>query len=118
MSQSSALEPIWPPASDEDFEAWPEVREARKMYEAQKQDLRDLVGQALRSQPGTETHALSQSIATLLHNLSGTAAYFGERPFGRRAGELEQPVRGAFTADLLRPFCDQILAELDRGNSD
>ena len=118
MSTTPVFQTTSPSAILDGFDAWPEVREARKMYEAQKQDLRDLVGQALRSQPGTETHALSQSIATLLHNLSGTAAYFGERPFGRRAGELEQPVRGAFTADLLRPFCDQILAELDRGNSD
>ena len=114
MSRSSAFEPIWPPASDEDFEAWPEVREARKMYETQKHDLRELVEIALVIPPGTETSAISQDIATMLHNLSGTAAHFGERPFGRQAGDLEQPVRGAFSADLIHPFCTTILDQLDQ----
>ena len=118
MSRSSAFEPIWPPASDEDFDAWPEVHEARKMYESQKHDLRKLVERALVIPPGTESTAVAQDIATMLHNLSGTAAHFGERPFGRSVGELEQPVRGAFTADLLRPFCTRILSHLDHGTLD
>lgn len=118
MSRSSAFEPIWPPANDEDFEAWPEVREARKMYQSQKHDLRKLVEITLIIPPGTETVAVAQDIATMLHNLSGTAAHFGERPFGRSVGELEQPVRGAFTADLLHPFCTRILSHLDHGTLD
>lgn len=118
MSRSSAFEPIWPPASDEDFDAWPEVREARKMYQSQKQDLRKLIEIALLIAPGRESTAVAQDIATMLHNLSGTAAHFGERPFGRAVGELEQPVRGAFTADLLHPFCAQILSHLDHGTLD
>ncbi len=118
MSRSSAFEPIWPPASDEDFDAWPEVREARKMYQSQKHDLRKLVETALVIAPGAETVAVAQDIATMLHNLSGTAVHFGERPFGRSVGELEQPVRSAFTADLLHPFCTQILSHLDHRTLD
>lgn len=83
------------------------------MYQAQKQCLGELANQGKASESGAETPYLSQEIATLLHNISGTAAHFGERAFGRRAGKLEQPVRGAFTAALLHPFCLEILAALD-----
>lgn len=112
MSSSANFEPIWPPASDKDFEAWPEVREARKLYEAQKAALGELAAQARDSNSGEQVHRLAQEIATLLHNISGTGAHFGDGPFGRRAGELEQPVRGAFTAEALLVFCAEILGAL------
>jgi hypothetical protein len=118
MSQFYAFEPIRLPAGEEVCNAWPEVREARTMYEAQKLGLRNLVERALRSPSGAETHSLSQEIAVLLHNLSGTAAHFGEGAFGLCVGELEQPVRGAFSADLLRPFGEQIQAALNREKAD
>ena len=113
MPQPNAFMPIWPPAADNDFSSLPEVRGARKMYHAQKQCLGQFANQAQASQSAAETHYLSQEIATLLHNISGTAAYFGDRALGTSAGALEQPVRGAFTAKLLRPYCLEILALLD-----
>lgn len=61
---------------------------------------------------GTDTCRLSEEIADLLHNISGTAAYFGEADFGIAARDLEQPVRAAFTAGLLRPLCTTIRLKL------
>ena len=113
MPQSTVFQPVWPPLSDDDFEAWPEVREARQMYQAQKLDLRRLTKTASLIPAGTDTQAIAQDVATMLHNLSGTAAHFGERPFGRQAGDLEGPVRAAVTADLLHPLCVRILRHLD-----
>lgn len=112
MSRPNAFMPIWPPAGEVDFEALPAVRKARTMFRAQKACLSELADRALRSKTGAETHYLSQEIAALLHNISGTAAYFGEAAFGTFAGEIEQPVRTAFTAELLRPLCARIQARL------
>ena len=113
MPQPSAFDPIWPPVSADAFEAWPEVREARKMYEGQKLALHGLATEGLAELTGKEAHRLAREIALLLHNISGTAAHFGEAPMGLRAGELEQAVRTAFTQQLLRPRCTDILMALD-----
>ena len=113
MPQPSAFEPIWPPVSADAFEDWPEVREARKMYEGQKLALHGLATEGLGELSGTDAHRLAQEIAVLLHNISGTAAHFGEAPVGRRASELEQTVRTAFTQQLLHPRCKDILAAID-----
>ena len=113
MPQFSAFEPIWPPVSADAFEAWPEVREARKMYESQKLALHGLATQGLGELTGQDANHLAQEIAVLLHNISGTAAHFGEAPMGLRAGALEQAVRTAFTQQLLHPRCADILAALD-----
>ena len=83
------------------------------MDHAQKQCLGELANQAKAPQSAGETQYLAQEIAALLHNISGTAAYFGDRALGTSAGALEQPVRGAFTAKLLRPYCLDILTLLD-----
>lgn len=111
MSRPDDFQPIWPPVMD-DFHARPEVRKARHLFRAQMVCLRDLTVQAAASPTGAETHYVSQEIAALLHNISGTAAYFGAAGFGTFASQLEQPVRAAFTADLLRPLCARIQAEL------
>ena len=113
MTPSNVFQPVWPPASQDDFSAWPEVREARKMYEAQKLGLRGMVDQAQRLAPGADAIVLSRDIAAMLHNLSGTAAHFGESALGSAASELEQPVRVSFNAGLLHPLCSRILALLD-----
>jgi hypothetical protein len=68
--------------------------------------------QAAATPTGADTLRVSQEIAALLHNISGTAAYFGAADFGTFAGQVEQPVRAAFTADLLRPLCARIQSEL------
>lgn len=112
MSRPNAFQPIWPPHSDNDFDALPEVRQARHMFSAQLMTLAELVDQSMHSPSGSETHYLSQEIAALLHNISGTGAYFGAAEFGTFASQLEQPVRAAFTADLLRPLCARIQSEL------
>ncbi len=112
MSRPNAFQSIWPPVDNDDFDAQPEVRKARRMFRAQMICLGELAGQSARSPTGAETNYLSQEIATLLHNIAGTAAYFGEAAFGTFASELEQPVRTAFTAEALRPLCARILARL------
>jgi len=111
MSRPDAFQPFWPPAADE-FDAEPEVREARRLYRDQLDCLRDLTVQAAVTPTGADTLCISQEIAALLHNISGTAAYFGAADFGTFAGQVEQPVRSAFTADLLRPLCARIQSEL------
>ena len=113
MSHHNAFEPIWPPLCEDHFEATPEFRAARKMYETQKHQLGDLAGQGVAGLTAIEAHRLSQEIAVLLHNISGTAAHFGEAPLGLRASQLEQAVRTAFTHQLLHPRCADILAALD-----
>lgn len=112
MPSTNAFQPIWPPVDEVNFHALPEVRQARDMYRAQKDSLVALIEQADGSRSGTETYSLSQQIAAQLHNISGTGAYFDDSEFGHFAGEMEHPVRGAFTADLLRPLCRQITDRL------
>ena len=111
MSRPDAFQPIWPLAVD-DFAAEPEVRGARRLYRAQVDCLRDLTVQAAVPPTGADTRCISHEIAALLHDISGTAAYFGAADFGSFAGQVEQPVRSAFTADLLRPLCARIQSEL------
>ncbi|MEO7814454.1 MAG: hypothetical protein ABIR87_03310 [Sphingomicrobium sp.] len=113
MSHRNAFEPIWPPSNTDDFEASPEFRAARRMYEAQKLKLGDLAGQGVAGMTAIEAHRLSQEIAVMLHNISGTAAHFGEAPLGLRASQLEQAVRTAFTPQSLHPRCEDILAALN-----
>ncbi len=88
------------------------------MFSEQVECLRKLADQALRSPTGTESRYLSQEIATLLHNISGTAAYFDRAEFGTFAMHAEPRARAAFTADLLRPLCREILAELSIDDPD
>ena len=73
MPHANAFEPIWPPANDADFNAWPEVREARKMYESQKRELTELVGQAPSQPAGADTPACAQARASQRPNMRGTA---------------------------------------------
>lgn len=112
MKQSTALQPAWPPVDDEDFVRIPEALQARQLYDAQKDELRDLVEGTTHISVGSDTSDTSQRMAALLHNIAGTAAYFGDRGFGLAASRLEQPVRRAFTALMLRPLCMEILAGL------
>ena len=115
MPHSSACEPI-STASIDDFEAWPEFCEVRQMYENQKRALHELATQGLGALTGVDAQRLAQEIAALLHNISGTAAYFGEAPMGLRACELEPAVRLALTQQLLHPRCHDVLAAIDRGH--
>ncbi len=112
MSRPNAFQSIWPPIDDDDFDAQPEVRKARRMFRAQMICLGELAAQASSSPTGMETQYLSREIATLLHNIAGTAAYFGKAEFGMFASEIEQAVRTAFTAEALRPLCVRIQARL------
>lgn len=109
MSRPDSFQSIWPPVGNDPFDGLPEVREARKMFLAQMTCLGEMNHQAMQPNSGDETRYLSREIAALLHNISGTAAYFGEADFGDFASGMEQPVRAAFTADLLRPLCATIL---------
>ena len=118
MPRPNAFQSIWPPRSNDDFAAQPEVRKARRLFRDQMDCLGQMVDQAMRSPTGAETHYLSQEIAALLHNISGTAAYFGRAEFGTFARDMEQPLRVAFTSDLLRPLCAQIQARLTAGALD
>ena len=118
MTDAHRSSPNLPPVADADagveFAAVPEVRIARNMYEEAVQSLRALASQAVQTEPDGDTRQLAQDIAILLHNLSGTAAHFGEAGFGQQARALEQPVRYAFTAAWLQPYCHAILAGIDR----
>lgn len=89
MSRPNAFMPIWPPTGEVDFNTLPEVREARTMFRDQMMCLGDMADQAMRSEADDETHFLSQEMAALLHDISGTAAYFGEAAFGTFAREIE-----------------------------
>ena len=115
MPHSSARKPI-STVSIDDFEAWPEFCEVRQMYENQKRALHDLATQGLGALTGVDAQRLAQEIAALLHNISGTAAYFGEAPMGLRACELEPAVRSASTQQLLHPRCHDVLATINQGN--
>ena len=86
------------------------------MYRAQKDELRDLVERSMLAPLDTDSNDESQRIATMLHNIAGTAAHFGERDFGLFAARLEQPVRSAFAAELLRPLYAEIVAGLGPRN--
>lgn len=86
------------------------------MYRAQKDELRELAQRSALSPAGNATSEESRRIANMLHNIAGTAAHFGERDFGLFAAGLEQPVRNACAAGLLRPLCAEILAGLDPQN--
>lgn len=113
MDRSTAFQPLWPPADEDDgFVQIPEVRQARRMYRAQKDQLRDLAEQAMRASVGADTNDQSHQIANMLHNIAGTAAHFDEPDLGLFAARLEQPVRNAFAAELLRPLSAEILARL------
>ena len=116
MDRSPAFQPLWPPADDDDFIRLPEVCQARRMYRAQEDELRDLAERSMLAPTGVDTNDKSQRIANMLHNIAGTAAHFGERDFGLFAARLEQPVRSAVAAELLRPLCAQILAGLGPRN--
>ena len=116
MDRSPAFQPLWPPADDDDFIRIPEVYQARRMYRAQKDELRDLIERSMLAPLDTSTNDESQRIANMLHNIAGTAAHFGERDFGLFAARLEQPVRSAFAAQLLRLLCAEILAVLGPRN--
>ena len=92
MDRSTDFQPLWPPTDDDDFIREPEVRQARRMYRAQKEGLRDLARQATQAPVGADTRDTSQRIANMLHNIAGTAAHFDERDFGLLASRNEQPV--------------------------
>jgi hypothetical protein len=115
MSRPNDFHAIWPPADDDGFDALPEVREAQRLFRDQMDCLGRFADQATRTPIGAETHYLSQEIAALLHNIGGTAAYFGKAEFGNFARDMEQPLRAAFTSDLLRPLCARITARLVAG---
>lgn len=113
MDRSTAFQSVWPPANeDDDFVQIPEVRQARRMFRAQKDELRDMAEQVMRATVGADTNDQSRDIANMLHNIAGTAAHFDEPDLGLIASRLEQPVRTAFAAELLRPLCAEILARL------
>lgn len=118
MSHPNPFHQVWPPRSNDDFDAWPEVREARRMFRAHVTSLGELAAQAAHSPTGAETRRLAHELAAMLHDIAGTAAYFGEASFGTFAGELERQVRSAFTADLLRPLCASIQARLAQDEID
>ena len=54
----------------------------------------------------------SEAAACLLHNLAGTAAYFGERALGDVSAELELRVRHADDCATLHRACDHMLTLL------
>lgn len=62
------------------------VAAARKLYDLQKQDLRDIV-QTLAGLPVSSDEA--DRLARLVHNIAGTASYFGESALGREASAIE-----------------------------
>lgn len=90
------------------------MRKARELYEDAVRSLRRLAGQALHPAPGGDPLQLAQGIATLLHNLSGTAGHFGDAELGELLRSLEEPTRSASTTAALQPCCRAILAALDR----
>ena len=116
MDRSTTFQPLWPPADDDDFIRLPKVCKARQMYRAQKGELRDLAERSMLAPVDAATNDELQQIANMLHNIAGTAAHFDERDFGLFAARLEQPVRSAFAAQLLRLLCAEILAGLGPRN--
>lgn len=92
--------------------ACPDVggRTARQAYDEQKGALRELLRRL------ADTNQLdagaSEAAACLLHNLAGTAAYFGERALGDGSAELELRVRHADDCATLHRACDHMLTLL------
>lgn len=110
----SHVSPATPMAGGDLFDTSAAVRNVRSLYEEAVGSLRSLANQALAAAPGHNDSQLAQDIATLLHNLSGTAAYFGDEAFGTYLRSLEQPTHAAATASSLHPQCRAILAGIDR----
>lgn len=53
-----------------------------------------------------------QATARLMHNLAGTAAYFGDDHIGECAGRLEFPLRAAAGPDDVKLLCRTMLSVL------
>ena len=85
-------------------------RTARQAYDEQKGDLRALLGRL------TDADLLdtddSEAAACLLHNLAGTAVYFGEDELGDISAVLEFRVRHAVNAATLHRDCHHLLTLL------
>lgn len=85
-------------------------RTARHAYAEQKADLQALL-RRLAAADRLRTDD-SEAAACLLHNLAGTAAYFGENELGDVAAVLEFRVRHAVDSATLRRDCDRLLTLL------
>ena len=88
-------------------------RSGRQAYDGQKTELfailrRVAAADLLDTEDG-------EAAACLLHNLAGTAAYFGENELGEIFAELEFPVRHAVDPDALRRDCGRLLVLLTAG---
>lgn len=85
-------------------------RTARQAYNGQKAELFAL----LRRLAGADLLDTddSEAAACLLHNLAGTAAYFGEFELGGVSAELEFPMRHAVDPATLHRDCNRLLTLL------
>lgn len=113
MSRPNSFQPIWPPQSADCFDGLPEMREAKKMFVEQMRALEELNDHAAQTTSDADICTLAREIAAMLHDISGTAAYFGEAAFGDFAGTMEPPVLAAQTAAAMHPLCATIGARMD-----
>ena len=80
---------------------------ARQAYDGQKGELVALM-RRLAATDRVDT-ADCEAAACLLHNLAGTATYFGEDELGDVCAELEFPMRHAVDSTTLHRDCNRLL---------
>lgn len=88
-------------------------RTARQAYEEQKLDLTALLERLAAADMVNTVD--SEAAASLLHNLAGTATYFGEDQLGQICAELEFPMRHAVDPATLHCGCRRLLLLIKAG---
>lgn len=88
-------------------------RTARQAYDGQKIELFALLRRLIAAD--LLDTADSEAAACLLHNLAGTATYFGEDELGDISAELEFPIRHAVDSATLHGNCARLITLLKAG---
>lgn len=83
---------------------------ARTLFTAQRDNAR-----ALAMELATKTISAedAEQLARLVHNIAGTAGYFGAHQLGEEAVQLEQGLRNAISDIDRADACKSLLAALD-----
>lgn len=90
------------------------VRAARGLYRIQKQDLGDI---AATLSAGPVPAGEAEKLARLVHNIAGTASYFGESALGREASALELRLLAAECDDERRSRCLELIQVLEKNRA-
>ena len=88
----------------------------QQIYDCQKSELRDAIKRVLSKEFPLDFDV--QSIARMMHNLSGTSTYFNDDHVGTCAASLQYPLRATQDANEIKGLCAQMLDVLDRDLND